>query len=145
MERFKLGTSIDIMMKHLKILVVVVLFSVSSCVPPQHRLDFDLTQNALISCDKKLKIRHVTITEKEGGSRYVIDLKKDNEGAYVVYLDKANEGYYCNDEYPLKFKPNMEYVISSVSLDSGLEMSVFTNSDGKIDSVANPLGCIRED
>jgi hypothetical protein len=131
-------------MQYLKTLVVVVLFFLSGCVPPQHRLDFDLTKNALVSCDKQLKIRHVTITEKDGDNRYVIDLKQNNEGSYVVYLDKENEGYYCNDEYPLKFKPNKEYIISSVSLDSGLEMSVFTNSDGKIDSVANPLGCIKE-
>jgi hypothetical protein len=115
------------------------------CVPPQHRLDFDLTRNALVSCDERLKIKHITIDEKDGGNHFIIDLELNSKGSSIVYLDRENEGYYCNNKYPLKFKPNKEYMISSVSGDSGLEMSVFTNSEGKIDSVINRLGCLRED
>ncbi len=133
-------------MKYLKILAVVVLFYFSGCVPPQHRLDFAIDRNALVSCSEELKIRHVRIMEKDGqGIGYEIRLEKGAEGSNVVYVDRKNEGYYCNNEYPLKFKPNREYIVSSVWLDSGLEMSVFTNSEGKIDSVANPLGCIKEE
>lgn len=79
------------------------------------------------------------------GIGYEILLEKDAKGSNIVFFDRENEGYYCNNEYPLKFKPNKEYIISSVSLDSGLEMNVFTDSEGKIDSVANPLGCLKED
>ncbi|GEM_PF-4321158 len=127
-------------------LLLVALFFMVRCVPPQHRLDFDLTRNALVSCDERLKIRHLRIMEIDGeGIGYEILLEKDAKGSNIVFFDRENEGYYCNNEYPLKFKPNKEYIISSVSLDSGLEMNVFTDSEGKIDSVANPLGCLKED
>jgi len=53
--------------------------------------------------------------------------------------------YYCNNEYPPKLKPNKEYIISSVSLDSGLEMNIFTVNSGKKDSVVNRLGCTKGD
>jgi hypothetical protein len=116
----------------------------SSCVPPQHRLDFDLTRNALVSCDERIKIKNVSIWEKDENNWFKINKEKDSRGSSIVYLDKKNEGYYCNTEYPIKFKPNKEYIISSTSLDSGLEMSVFTNSEGKIDSVSNRFGCLKE-
>ena len=133
-------------MKYLKTLAAVALFFLPGCVPPQNRLDFVLGRNALVSCNERLKIRHVRIMEKDGeGIGYEILLEKGAEGSNTIYLDRENKGYYCNNKYPLQFKPNTEYTISSISLDSSLEMRVFTDREGKIDSVANPLGCLKED
>ena len=95
-------------MKILKIfpLVVIILFNLR-CVPSQHRLDFDLSRNALVSCDQKLPIKHLRIRERDGeGHGYEILLKKNYKGSNFVYLESENEGYYCNSKYPLKFKPN---------------------------------------
>jgi hypothetical protein len=50
----------------------------SSCVLPQYRLDFDVNRNVLVSCDDRLKIRHVRIMDKDGE---VLDTK--------YYLRKA--------------------------------------------------------
>ncbi|MBC7919973.1 MAG: hypothetical protein H7Z75_02690, partial [Ferruginibacter sp.] len=109
------------------------------------RLDFDLSQNALVACNKRLKIRRIDITEKEGGGLCNVYLKQNHEGSYVVYLNRENQGYDGSCAYPIRFKPNKEYIISSVSGDSSLEMSVFTNREGRIDSVSNQLGCLKED
>jgi hypothetical protein len=145
LEWFRLGSTIIKIMRNLTTsILLTALFYMSRCVPPQHRLDFDLNQNALVSCDEQLSIKHLRIMERDGeGIGYEILLRKNYKGSSIIYLDSNNQNYYCNTEYPIKFEPNKEYIISSVSLDSGLEMSVFTNGEGKIDSVANPLGCIK--
>lgn len=123
----------------------MVLVLTCSCVPRQHRIDFDINTYSLISCDQS-RLRHIRIMEKDGeGIGYEILLKMGDEGNTRVYLDQENLGYSSNTEYPIILKPNTEYLISSVLRDSGHEMRVFTNAAGRVDSVINPLGCINEE
>jgi len=79
--------------------------------------------------------------EKATGNNYEIVLKQGNEGRSILYLDRENKGYYSNATYPIRLKPNSEYVITSTALDSGLEMNAFTDNEGRIDSVINKFDC----
>jgi hypothetical protein len=121
-------------------LVFSILLCLSSCFP-QHRLDFDLDMAALRSCDGVIKIRNVTIWEKGESNWIKISKSGSFDGSSIIYLDKENPGYDCTTNYPIKFKPSREYVVSSYAGDSGIEMSFFTDSNGKIDSVSNPFSC----
>lgn len=87
-------------MKSLKIfsLLVSSLFT-TCCVLPQHRLDFDLTRNALVSCDERLRIKRIATEEKGDGNFYRIASEKDSNGSSMVYFDRENKGYYYNTEY----------------------------------------------
>jgi hypothetical protein len=134
----------NVMNKFLKPAIIIILGTLVGCVQPQHRLDFDLNRKALLSCDENIKIKHLRIMEKDGeGIGYEILLEQGEMGSNIIYLDTENAGYYCNSDYPLKFYPGKEYIVSSILSHSSLEMSLFTNNEGKIVSVTNPMGCIR--
>lgn len=125
-----------------KLLYIVVLsLNVLCCGSGQHRLHFDLSLNAFLSCDERLKIKKVTIQEKATGNTYRIVLKRGNEGMSILYLDRENKGYYSNATYPIRLQPNSEYVITSTAMDSALEMNAFTDNEGRIDSIINNFDC----
>jgi hypothetical protein len=46
-----------------KKLVLLTALFLLGCVPPQHRLDFDLKKNALVSCNSSTIIRHLSMTQ----------------------------------------------------------------------------------
>lgn len=110
----------------------------------QHRLDFDNDQFAIISCDERIKIKHVNIKAADDeGLGYEIRIQGNQSGSNIIYLNGENEGYYTNDPIPLTLNPNEEYIITSVHGDSSLEMKLFTNADSKVDSVLNEFGCLN--
>lgn len=96
---------------------------------------------ALKSCDETIKIKTVTIWEKGESSWIKISKSENFDGSNIVYLDRRNPGYECTSDYPINFEPSREYIISSFAGDSGLEIRLFTDASGKIDSVANPFSC----
>ena len=119
------------------VLLLLILFGCS-----QHRLDFDLTRQALISCDERILIKNVKIMEADNyGVVYQLHIKDDSKGSNIVYLTRDNEGYYTGSNSYLELQPNKEYIITSVQGDSSLEMRIFTNSEGEIESVLNDFSC----
>jgi len=109
----------------------------------QHRLDFDRDQLALVSCDERIKIKHINVRAVgDEGIGYEIKIKGEKSGSNVIYLERPNKDYYVNDD-DFEFEPNKEYIITSTQGDSSLEMRIFTDSNGRVDSVSNEFKCLN--
>lgn len=141
MEWYKLGQTIkkNTMNTRNIISILLILFALGCS---QNKLDFDKEKQALVSCDERIIIKNVRVMEAASYDVvYQLRLKEGFKGSNVVYLTGENEGYETGSNSTLELQPNMQYIITSVQGDSGLEMKVFTNSEAKIDSVLNKFSC----
>lgn len=129
-------------MRFKNVIPLLLILVLSGC--SQHRLDFDLQGQALVSCDERVIIKNVRIMEADNYSVvYQLRLKEGSKGNNIVYLMENNKDYDTGSNSHLELEPNKEYIITSVQGDSGLEMRIFTNAKSKVDSVFNEFECIK--
>lgn len=127
----------------MKILYYLTLsFLLAGCFFKQFKMEFDRSNNSIKTCNDNQVIKSLEIREK--GSRdlgYRIYLTEKSKGSSIVYLEKKNNGYQTSDGGVFELKPNMEYKVISVFLDSKAEIIIFTNQYSEVDSVINNFNC----
>ena len=107
----------------------------------QYKLNFDEDSIALVSCDQRV-IKKVNIIDGDSYDLlYSLSLEKGERGSNKVYLEKYNEGYRTGLNNIFRLQSNKSYIIRSVMGDSSLEMTIYTNNEGKIKSVINNFSC----
>jgi hypothetical protein len=105
----------------------------------EKNVHFELKNNSLSTCDESI-IRSVHVSENDNPIGEIYLDKNKYNGNSLIYLSNRNEGYTQNMIFYLN-KPNTKYSIGIPRGDISYEINIYTNSEGKIDSVASGNFC----